>query len=85
MCGVCGCFGHYEVECDLLVDYDDYDADDVVIVGGSSSEDEDEKKKKGNKRMRLDEEGKQKVISSMAKELRVQRTLETLLSNARRE
>uniref|UniRef100_A0A7S2KM31 PHD-type domain-containing protein n=1 Tax=Skeletonema marinoi TaxID=267567 RepID=A0A7S2KM31_9STRA len=84
MCGVCGCFGHYEVECDLLVDYDDYDADDVVIVGGSSSEDDDEKKK-GNKRRRLDEEGKQKVISSMAKELRVQRTLETLLSNARRE
>ena len=89
MCGICHCFGHYEVECDFLVEYDDFDKEDVVIVGGDSSSDEEEectmKKKKGRKRKRLEEQEKQGVISSLAKELRIQRTLERLLSNARRE
>ena len=80
------------MECDLLVDYNDDDdekkeEEDVVIVGASSSDKEgsNKNKKKGRKRKRLEGQEKQGVISSLAKELRIQRTLEELLSNARRE
>jgi hypothetical protein len=87
MCGVCGCFGHYEVECDLLVDYNDGNNDDGGgdNDGGANDDGDGDEAKKGKKRKRLDEETKKKVLSTLAKEIRIQRTLQRLLNNARRE
>ncbi|KAL7433415.1 hypothetical protein ACHAXM_003551, partial [Skeletonema potamos] len=94
-----GHFGHYEVECDLLVDYNDDHHDDDDDDDGNNNDDDDDhgvmensgngsnddKIQKGRKRKRLDEETKKKVISTLSKEIRIQRTLQRLLNDARRE
>ncbi|KAL7458221.1 hypothetical protein ACHAWC_010361 [Mediolabrus comicus] len=80
VCGVCGNFGHYELECDLLIDYNDrHDDDDGCGSVGSSDN------KGGKRKSRLDNETRERVISTLAKEIRIQRTLCSLLSNAKRE
>ena len=61
------------------------DNDVVAMAEDGHDEDEEEEVKKGRKRKRLDNETKTKAISSLAKEIRIQRTLQKLLTNARRE
>jgi hypothetical protein len=73
MCGVCRRSGHYELECDLLFDYDN-DVDNY--------NDGNDKEKK---RKRLDVVTKNKVISNLAKEIRIQRTLHMLLVEAKKK
>ena len=59
-CGVCGNFGHYEVECDLLLDRD----------GRLKSTEQ-----KSVKQTYLDEDRRRSIISELSKEIRVQRLL----------
>ena len=79
VCGVCGNFGHYELECDLLIDYNDRHDDDDGSIGSSNGN------KGGKRKRRLDNEKRERVLSTLAKEIRIQRTLCSLLSNAKRE
>ena len=63
----------------MLIDYNDrHDNDDGSV--GSSGDNKGRKKKS-----RLDNEMRERVVSTLAKEIRIQRTLCSLLSNAKRE
>ena len=89
-CGVCGCFGHYEIECDLLVSFDEGGNDqengsssnEVMLIdnGGDGKVNNTNKERK---RKRLDENSQHTIVSKLAKEVRIQRTLHTLLSGAK--
>lgn len=68
-CGVCEKFGHYEVECELLFDRDDDDMQPCGQVEGGV-------KKPGQPH--IDEDTRRSIISTVAKEIRTQRRLQSV-------
>ena len=74
LCGVCGGFGHYEVECEsLLPDGDGKKRKREYNAATESSNKPGSQKKKRMHEAVLDEEEKSSIISSLAKEIHIQR------------
>mmetsp|Transcript_20830 Transcript_20830/g.45103 ORF Transcript_20830/g.45103 Transcript_20830/m.45103 type:complete len:1545 (+) Transcript_20830:73-4707(+) len=82
MCGVCGKFGHYEVECNLLVETgkrgrEGGDGDDCAV-----------KKEKINtvdEKVALNKEERKTVVSTLAREIRVQRLMQGFMEETMAE
>jgi hypothetical protein len=78
-CGVCEKFGHYEVECELLLDLDNSsqltDQQQVSNDGHVKSQTQ----------VPLDEEIRKSIVSDLAKEIRNQQLLRDVIEECRRE
>ena len=75
LCGVCGGFGHYEAECEFLVQVDDEEHQNSVS----------KKRKRGQKnrtkKIALDKHLKNRAISYLSKEIHIQRRQRQLFEN----
>ncbi|KAL7483362.1 hypothetical protein ACHAW6_009037 [Cyclotella cf. meneghiniana] len=88
MCGVCGKFGHYEVECDLLLEprpNESKSSTKRVHHTQSGSHASDKRQKVEPEITFLDEDVRKSIISDLAKEIRVQRLLQGLVEDIQRE
>ena len=76
LCGVCGGFGHYEVECETLLANDEKTKrkrENNIVATESPDKPRPQKKKRMQHKIVLEEEEKSSIISSLAKEIHIQR------------
>lgn len=72
-CGVCGMFGHYEFECEMLLDHD------LALSKADESSGTEKRQKQSHESKSIDECRRKSIISHLAKELRVRRLLQNLM------
>ena len=75
-CSVCNMFGHYEVECELLLDQNDGKKGVDASVNAQDTK---------RPQRSLDERTRRCIVSDLSKELRVQRLLQDVMHDARQE
>ncbi|KAL7466087.1 hypothetical protein ACHAXS_006384 [Conticribra weissflogii] len=89
LCGMCGNFGHYELECDTLImsDHDSEFEKNIELVNetteaGSAYNTQGRKRKLSDiKSTNLDNDSKKKIFTFLANEIRIQKTVQDLLSD----
>ncbi|KAL3780100.1 hypothetical protein HJC23_005967 [Cyclotella cryptica] len=88
MCGVCGKFGHYEVECELLLDPSINESQPVKKRAHHTqslvTENGERQMMEPNVTV-LSEDVRKFIISELAKEIRIQRLLQGLVEDTQRE